>query len=220
MLKKLLFTYLCVVLMPCLGSAESMFITDTLEIVVRRGKGPEYKILAVARSNEKVEVLAVEGEYAKLRLKNGIEGWILGRYLTQDRPKPFVIKNLKKNIAEYKEKNKGLKKKLSVLEKDKSVLEATSASQQKNAASLVEELDELKRSCADFIQLRDNHEKIQQELAINKRTISRLVQENDELRKNRNLKWFIAGASAILIGFIIGIVLQRSRQSRKRKISF
>jgi SH3 domain protein len=217
--------YICAIisvifLKPVLASAETMYITDRLEVTIRAGKGLEYKILAIARSNEKVEVLNTEGEYANLRFANGIEGWILKRYLTGSIPKSLVISNLKSKIEKLKGKNNSAVKEIRKLKEKKVVLENTNETQEKKIETLENEYEDLKVSCSDYIKLRDDHEKLRKEMVTSRRKVSKLSQENEELRRNTNLMWFVAGGSAVLIGFIIGLILQNLRNKRKKKLSF
>ncbi len=44
--------------------AETMYVIDRLEVAVRANKGVEHAIVAVVRTDEKIEVLSTEGEYA------------------------------------------------------------------------------------------------------------------------------------------------------------
>ena len=219
--------YICVIIsviflvpVPASAETETMYLTDRLEVAVRAGKGLEYKILAIARSNEKVEVLNTEGEYANLRLANGIEGWILKRYLTGSIPKPLVISNLKSEIEKLEGKNNSAVEEIRKLKEEKGVLENTKKTQGKKIETLENEYEDLKVSCSDYIKLRDDHERLRKEIVTNRRKISTLSQENEELRRNTNLMWFVAGGSAVLIGFLIGLVLQNLRYKKKKRLSF
>ncbi len=211
---------LFIIVTPALLQAETMYITDTLEVAVRAGKGLEYKILAIAKSNDHVEVLAIDGEYAHIQLANGIEGWTLRRYLTQAKPKPIVISELTSQVAKLQEKQATTTEKMRELKKEKKELEKTSTRQEKKINTLEDQYNELKVSCTDYIALKDDYDNSKKELIKLGRKISLLTSENDELRKNTNLLWFIAGSAAVLIGFIIGLILQNVRYKRRREIRF
>ncbi|MCP4713652.1 MAG: TIGR04211 family SH3 domain-containing protein [Deltaproteobacteria bacterium] len=209
-----------ILLTPALCPAGTMFLTDRLEVAVRAGKGLEYKILAIVKSNQKVEVVETEGEYANIKLASGIEGWILNRYLTRETPKPTVIERLNKKIERLQAKDTRLAEDMRGLKETRSELEKTKSTQAERIKALERDYEDLKSACADFIKLQDDHDRLKQEMIDNRRELSKLRRENEELRKNTNLMWFVVGASAVLIGFIIGLVLQGLRSKRRKQLSF
>jgi SH3 domain protein len=206
--------------MPVLSNAETMYITDTLQFAIRSGMGVEYKILKFLKSNDKVDVVATEGEYSKLRLDDGAEGWILTRYLKSDTPKSNLIEDLQSQIEKLKEKNNNSRETIIQYGEDIKELESIKKTQEHHIKNLENEFNDLKSSSTDYLLLKSEHEKLKEEMTKNTRTISKLNSEKEELREKTNLMWFVAGSSAVLIGFIIGFALQNLRYKRKRPISF
>jgi len=200
--------------------AEFMYVTDKVEIVIREGKGMEYKIVGVARSNDKVEVLNTEGEYANIRLASGTEGWVLSRYLTETLPKNMMITGLSGEIEQFKEKLKSAQDESSRLNDEKNSLENTRQMLEKKLLALEAENQEIRTGCADFVKLRDDHEKLKTEMKSTRESLASLTVENEDLRENTRLMWFIFGAAAVLSGFVIGMYLQSLRNKRRRQISF
>ncbi len=217
---KLIYVLTIIFFMPVFASAETMYVTDTLQVAVRSGMGVEHKILKYLKSDDRVEVLATEGEYAKLRFEDGLEGWMLKRYLTLSTPKPVVIRSLENQLKGLREDKSTLSEKIRKLKEEKKALQKTGKMNERKIATLEEEHEDLKMSCADFLKLKEDHEKLKKEMTGDKRRASELVRENEQLRKKNNLMWFAAGSSAVLIGFIIGLLLQNLRYKRKRQISF
>lgn len=217
---KILFMCTAILLTPVLMYAETMYVTDILEVAVRTGKGVEFKILAIAKSNEKVDVLSTEGEYANVRLENDVEGWILRRYLAGATPKPLVISNLQAKIEKLQKKSNNSAEKTRKLRGEKAGLEKTQKMQKKKIETLENDYVNLKAACSDYIKLRDDYERLEKEVTSSKRRMSQVTLENAALQNKSNLMWFGAGSSAVLIGFIIGLVLQNFRYKRKRQIRF
>ena len=200
--------------------AEFMYVTDKIEIVIREGKGMEYKIIGVARSNDKLEVLSTEGEYANIRLANGTEGWVLSRYLTQTLPKPMMITSLSADIDQFKEKLKSAQDESTRLKDEKASLENSKQLLEKKLQGFESENQEIRTGCADFVKLRDDHEKLKTEMKSTRESLASLTAENEDLRENTRLMWFIFGAAAVLSGFVIGMYLQSLRSKKRRQISF
>lgn len=208
----------CLVLSPVFAGAETMYVSDHLEVAVRTGKGLEYKILAIARSNDSVEVLATDGEYAQVRLANGVEGWMLKRYLTDETPKPRVIENLEAQVEKLNTRHTDARDELARLRQEKNELNKNAQAQDKKIAALEAELVEIRTSCADFIALRDDYRQLQSRMDETLAENARLVEENTQLLKSTYLWGALAGSAFALFWFLIGIAFQSSRSRRRRSM--
>ena len=74
--------------------AETVYVSDQLSITVRTGKGTHRKIIALIKSDQKVEALEKGEEWTLVRLQNGKKGWVLSRYLTNSIPKSIQLESL------------------------------------------------------------------------------------------------------------------------------
>ena len=73
----------CFLMLTGNAVAETRYISDTLEITMRSGKGTNFGITRMLRSGTAVQVLAVDDKsgYTQVRTKSGKEGWVLSRFL-------------------------------------------------------------------------------------------------------------------------------------------
>ena len=202
------------------AAAETMYVTDVLQVTVRSGMGKGRRILKIMKSNEKVDVLETEGEYAKIKINDDMEGWMLKRYLTTSTPKPTVIADLERRLEKLNGSRSVLSEKLSILRDEKKSLKKTENENEKKLTLLETQYKDLKLSSADFLKLKSEHEKLKIDMGRKEQKTQKIMQQNSELRKKSNLMWFVAGSLAVLMGFIIGLVLQNLRYRRKRQISF
>ncbi len=209
----------CLVI-PVSGAAKTMYVTDQLHVAVRSGMGLEYKILDYVKSNERLEVLDTEGEYARVRMKNGTEGWMILRYLSDGTPKPVIIENLKADIEKLQSRNERAAGQIAALKEKNSRLLQASTGQLEKIETLAAEYEELKTSCSDFLQLEKKHTALQRELSDIRQRNTSLVEDNRQLRKNTYFKWFVAGCSFALFWFAVGMVLQALRVRKKKKLRF
>jgi len=218
--KKPYFIIPIIILLSLTVRAETMYLTDNLEVAVRTGKGLEFKILAIVKSNDQFEVLGTEGEYANIKLSNGVEGWILRRYLTSENPKPIVIKNLTSKIEKLQTNRKSMEEEINMLKTTIGDLEETGKVQAEKIGIIEKEYENLRGSSSHYLQLKEEHETLQKKMTRTDGHLSQVIIENEALQKKNNLMWFIAGSSAVLVGFIIGLILQNLRYRRRRQISF
>ncbi len=211
---------LVLLFIPLRVAAETMYITDNLEVMVRGGKGTEYRILAIKKANEPVEVLSTEGDYSYVRLENGVEGWVLKRYLSRELPKPMVIANLTAEIEQLNVKHTALSEDYQKLKEQKQAIETSAAACVEKNKNLEQQYQDLKSSSANIIQLKDQCGKLQEENRKNSLMVAQLTEQNQQLRNYTTLLWFVAGATTLLIGLTIGIIIQNLRFKKRRSISF
>ena len=82
-MKNLLFTVSLLLGLAGNALAEVRYVSDTLEITMRSGKGTSYGITRMLRSGTRVEVLEEDKKtgYTHVRTAGGKEGWVLSRFL-------------------------------------------------------------------------------------------------------------------------------------------
>ena len=82
--------------------AETRYVSDTLEITMRSGKGTNFGITRMLRSGTPVEVLEVDKKsgYTQVRTKSGKEGWVLSRFLMNGQAARDRLATAEKNLAE------------------------------------------------------------------------------------------------------------------------
>jgi SH3 domain protein len=190
-----------------------MYVTDSFEVTIRTGKDITHKIIALAKSNQKVEVLKQEDEWAFIQLHDGKEGWMLSRFLTENIPKEEVIKELKqqnenllRTVALYKQENIPLKE-------ENQQLAASLKKQEETLREIEEAYNTLKQESADFLNLKAIYEKTSADLIAQTKRVEALEDETKSLRWNKGLRWFLSGAALLLVGILIGGSFRRQRKS-------
>ncbi len=93
---------------------------------------------------------------------------------------------------------------------------AEPAKPQKSAQELQLELDRIKRTAADAIQIASERTKLRKEVADLSFTVENLRLKNLEISNQNSHYWFLSGAGVILLGVIIGLILPHLSLRRKR----
>jgi SH3 domain protein len=219
--KKIFYIFVLIVFgLPWVAAAETMYVNDNLEVMIRGGKGVEFKILAIKKAHEPLEVLRTEDDYCYVRTEGGVEGWVLRRYLTRELPDPMVIADLRTEIEKLKGEHAALNQEYQQLQEQKKTAVDTSAQLGEKTKELESQYQELKASSANVISIKKEHDRLADENRKNALTISQLTEKNRQFRDYAMLLWFIAGASTLLIGVLLGAVIQGLRYKRKRSFSF
>ncbi len=215
---KLLVKGLLIALIPVLFVMEPViaatkYVTETFEITMRTGPGVDRKIISLIQSGRALDVLTSGEEWSQVKTPGGKEGWVLSRYLTDDTPSAMLLERLKINYDRLLSKNAELKEQNKTLLAKRSNLESVLSQSQKSNQKLDSDYEKLKKESADFLKLKTTYTKTAKALDQEKEKAGQLDSQVSTLSRNRNIKWFLSGAGAVLVGFILGLI---SRKRRRR----
>lgn len=162
--------------------------TDS-NIPVRRGKGEQYKILKFVKDGNQVEFFEENGSWAKVRLQSGTEGWILKRYLSDEKP---PVEQLRVLLKENERLKTGNEKLTDELKKIKELQVAGS-----------EELENCQR-------------KAEEKLASGLSECNKIKDEYNASQEFNKIMWFLSGGGVLLVGWLIGRFAGGSQRKRNR----
>jgi SH3 domain protein len=193
---------------------KTWYVTPQAEVPLRNGKGSEYRILAVVYDGNKVTLLEDDGTWAKVRTAGGKEGWTLKRYLSSDLPLQDVVTSLKargseleKQVKEFKEKATHASEFGVQCGRD---LDACIAARE----GLSADYDALRADSADVVSMKQALADGEQELQNVRQRLTEIDQENQHLRNNERIRWFLAGGGVLVVGWVLGVIMGRTRRRR------
>lgn len=198
-------------------SAETTrFVSDELEITMRTGQGVKFGIRKMLSSGTRLEVIETDpAGYSKVRTANGVDGWVLTRYLSNTpsarnslAASKQKVANLELEIAKYKEEVQALSSQYS--DADSENLSLTETSQR-----LSKELDDLRRTASNAVALDNENRQLKEHLQQVDDQIQSLEIENNSLKDNSTHSWFLIGAAVLFGGIILGLILPRLRFQKK-----
>ena len=212
---------LCLLITPPTALAqtagEKAWVTDRLEITLRKGKGTGFQILRMLRSGTAVEVLEVDREsgYSRVRTASGAEGWVLSRYLVKVPPALVRLPQAERRLTELETENRQLKEALAEATAARDEAQKVRKALEGKREKLARELAEIKRISADAVRINEQNKTLKSRLLEATREIQMLRQENDSLRDRSNRDWFLVGAMVVIVSMLFGILLTRIRWRRK-----
>ncbi len=193
---------------------DLMYISPRTELPLRSGKGTQYRIIAVLKEGEQVKFLGEEDNWAQIETGSGKIGWVLRRYLDSEAPPNIRLANLKKEYQALQGKYDQLvtqqQETMSQLNSCQSSLDSCIESRER----VKQEFAALKKDAADVFTLKSRLEETERELRELKRDFVTVKKENAMLKNGQRVKWFLAGASVLVIGWIIGVITGRGRRRR------
>ncbi len=113
----------CLTLAGASVSAQDMFVTDKLVLNVYAEPDQESERLQTLETGDSVEMIEQLGNFYKVRLEDGREGWVGANYLTMDVPAQVKLRALEKEQKAASQKaEQQLKGQIASLEKQNAEL--------------------------------------------------------------------------------------------------
>ena len=188
------------------AAQEIFYVTDQMRITVRSGPSLGNKVISMADTGDKMTILGKEREgWALVRLPDGKEGWVLTRFLTRERPARL-------RLAELDPANKDMARRLEQLHGENQRLSRELSQTESNLSDLTARYDKLQADAADVVALKQRHQKLQTQFEQQNKQLKELVVENKSLKFSSNLKWFLAGAGVLVVGWLMGLALHRRKK--------
>lgn len=207
------------------GWAENLYVKPSSEITMRRGKGTDFKIIAVLKDGTPVEMLAESDEWAQVRLESGKEGWVLRRFLSESPPLGQQVELLQREKEVLAETTQSLNSRVAQLSAEKDEIERRLSDEKAEVerelnqcvverTTVNEDFLNLQEDTADVIQTKTDLDAARTKVEDLERQVTTLQKENDRLGKTETLKWFLAGGGVFFLGWLIGMISRKSRKKR------
>ena len=197
--------------------AETRYVSDTLEITMRSGKGTSYGITRMLRSGTKVQVLEEDKKtgYTHVRTTSGKEGWVLSRFLMKGQAARDRLATAEKSLAELELENRKMETAMSALTEEKNALEQELSMLDGQSRSVSQELAEIKRTASSALAIDSENKDLKRRVVSLERQLQTLRQDNEGLKDRTARDWFMVGAAVVLLGIIVGLIIPRIRWRKK-----
>lgn len=188
------------------AAQETLYVTDQLRITVRSGPSTGNKVIAMAETGDNMTLLGSKPDgWSLVRLPDGKEGWALTRFLVKDRP-------AKLRLAELDPTNKDQARRLEQTHEQNQRLSKELSEAETKLAELQTRYDKLSADASDVMALKGRYQKLQAQFEEQSKQNTELVVENKSLKFSSNLKWFLAGAGVLIVGWLMGLALHRRKK--------
>ncbi len=214
MLKNIILTVL-VMVAAGLAQAETIrYVNDEIVITLRAGQGDEYRIIRTLSSGTSMVLLEKSDVFSKVRLSDGVEGWVRGQYLVKE---PIARLKLNKLTAQFERMSKdheAMKLLLEDTTKERDSLLAVRKNLEKQSLHLAQENSELEAIAARPMEIERQNNKLLSENQRLTALYEQAHQENESLRNSTVQKWFLVGAGVLLLGMFAGLLLPKFGRRR------
>jgi SH3 domain protein len=201
---------LSILMTPGAALAVKVYTTDAQELPLRVIPSSSGKTLLMIPPGSGVELVNPHS-YAKVRYQKSDgqiqEGWIASRFLSPWPPNSSMARELGVE-------NETMKVQLDQLDKEKTELSQAEQELTDKLTKLNSAYEELKGGSANYLKLKSEYDAATTGLASAQEHIQTLVQENENLKLTRDLRWVAATVAVMLSGWFMGWATSR-RKKRK-----
>lgn len=197
--------------------AETRYVSDQLEITLRKGKSTQQKIIAMLKSGTPLEVLRVDEDagYTKVKTTSGKTGWVLTRFLMREPSARRQLSSMKAKLASLELKTRQRQNQFGELESSKNSLQQNVTRLQNENRKLSRQLAEIQRTAASALAIDKENKTLKTRIVETERDLQAVRLENETLRDRTARDWFLAGAIVVIGSMLLGILLTRIRWKRK-----
>jgi len=201
-----------------ISSAQSGYITDSLEVMMRSGPSNKNKIIKILESGDRMDIIQADvgNNHSEVRIADGTTGYVLKRYITDTPSAKSRVASLESKLAQLRAKPGELQALLATAQEDNQSLIEQNTGLTAKLRTTTEELDNIKRVSSDAVNIANRNTKLEDE-------VQQLLLQLDDIRiQNKGLKdqsaqrWFLLGGGAILFGLFLGWLLSISKRTRRQ----
>ena len=201
------------------AAAQSQWVSDQFEVMLRSGPSTANEIRRMLPSGTELEVLERDEEtgYTRVRTTAGTEGWVLTRYLMNEPSAREQLSSLTSRLSSATAEGSSLEGQLAAVNAEYDAAGRRIATLEREKSQLEEELAEIKRTAANVLSINDQNKQLRDQLASAEIEAATLEQQNRELTSQTTRYWFMTGALVLFVGMILGIWLPRIRWQRRSR---
>jgi len=210
---------LLILLLAPLAVAQSVWVSDEFEVMLRTGPSTGNAIERMLPSGTALQVLEVDEEtgYSRVRTEAGTEGWVLTRYLMNEPSAREQLAALTRRLTNAAAEGSSLTTQLNAIRTEQEAAQQKIATLEREKGQLERELAEIKRTAADVLSINQQNKTLRDQLAAAEIRSDTMEQQNRELSGQSNRYWFMTGAAVLVVGMILGIWLPRIRWQRRSR---
>lgn len=181
------------------GYAIDKYVTDNVDIYLRRGPGSQYAVSNAVKAGEKVVELekSADGKFTRIQLNNGSTAWIETNKLNEQPSYKERFPALEAKLAEYQDK-----------------VDNAEANQQKLLSDYIQKLQTAEKSIET---LQNKNEALEQQVKEQNSRIESMLNQVDDKRRDLIVTWFTYGGLVAGGGLILGLILPIIIPGRRKK---
>lgn len=205
--------------LPALAAqAETRYVTDVFNIMMRTGESSGHRILRQLPSGTPIDVISTNSEtgYSEVRTQGGTSGYVLTNQLMDEPSARDRLAAAEEQLRALQEEPDKLAGRLSALQEEYQTLQGEHDRLQRVNTELEQELEGIRRTSADAVRISNERNELRKTQGVLIRQVEDLKQKNRELSHKTAQNWFLIGAGVVGLGIILGLILPHLRFRRRK----
>lgn len=206
-------------------AAQTVYVDDKLFLTLRSTQGDGYQVLQTMPSGTQLELLETDGDHARVRTREGEEGWVKSQYLSDEptaalrladaeRKLERIQADAKRRIERLQADNRNLEQQLQSANSAKDQLAEKLATLSAENRELQKDMAQLRAAAAAPLELQEENTALKTRVGVLEKEAGALEEENAVLHNRTRRDWFLTGAGVLGGGIVLGLVLPRLRRRR------
>lgn len=216
-MNKIICTFTTLMCLSLSVNAKTIYVTDTMKYTLRSSESNRSKILKMLPSGTALTV--VDGDlgssYTRVRTSGGVEGYILSRHTLAKPISRWYLNKANKKLESLQQKYNLINKELNSIKNNNETTISSNQSLGKERDQLSHDLNELRQTAANAVQLKHQRDQLQERVISVERELQQVKRENQTLEDSTNQDWFLYGGVLSLFGVILGFILPKLSWRRK-----
>lgn len=196
--------------------AKGLYVRDRVNVPLKRAPGENSQVIGMASTNDYLTVKEESGEWIKVTTPDGQEGWVSARLLTTETPRALIIEQLNEKVRELSDTIKTLQEQNKTVEKENRDLKYNVGALSSDVGKSKEDYDKLREASTTYLELKADYDKLVNDDKAKSAKIEELAKENSRFKTSERAKFTFVGGGFILIGIILGGILQSLRSKPHR----
>lgn len=199
------------------AQAKTMYVDDSLSITVRSGEGTQFRILkSDLTSGTRLELLqAGESGYSLVRTPDGVEGWVLSRYLTDSPIARDRLVRANRELEDARNQLTALRQQLTQVTAERDSLASSESSLESRTQNLSTELAQIKEISSNALNLDRRNRELQEENQRLRNDVEVLTAEKERLETKSESDFMLLGAGLVLLGIILALIIPLLKPTKK-----
>ncbi|MDQ7090604.1 MAG: TIGR04211 family SH3 domain-containing protein [Methylococcales bacterium] len=191
--------------------AKTLYVTDNVKINLRAGDSNKSKIIATLPSGTALTYISKQpgSNFAKVRMPNGRYAFVLNSQTTTEPTNKLALVTITTERDKLSQENDELEAELLMLRGDSTAAETSKNSLTVEREKLTRELEDLKYTSSHAIKIKTQRDSLQEQVVQTQKELEEFKLENQTLKANIKLEWFLWGGCAIFFSILLGAILPK-----------
>lgn len=214
---KQLIVLLALCAITAIAQAETLYVSDQLQITLRTGPSTSYKVERMLTSGAPLQVLQADpgSGYTQVQTADGTQGWVLTRFLMNMPSARAQLAAAQKKAARLAQQAHQQAGAVGNLKSQNQTLTQEVATLKEQNGRLTQQLAQIRHTAASTLAMASTNKQLKAQVQSLQGDLQSVRQENAALKDRTARDWFVVGAGVIVLGIIIGLILPRIRLRRR-----